>query len=114
MSEKRQWDESRSPQWRYLLGKESAERRDREKRMEQAEGELRRGVSKRKRLAQERRTEKRKLKTKSGREIVYSAFPGGEKNRYHDPAFVSRKKTTNNNNKIFEIENEPTTEPRSE
>ena len=93
MGEKRQWDESRSPQWRYLLGKESAERRDREKRVEQAEGELRRGVSKRKRLAQERRTEKRKLKNKAGREIVYSASPGGEKNRYHDPAFVSRKKT---------------------
>jgi hypothetical protein len=61
--------------------------------MEQAEGDLRRGVSKRKRLAQERRTEKRKLKTKSGKEIVYSASPGGEKTRYHDPAFVSRKIT---------------------
>ena len=93
MSEKRTWDESRSPQWRYLLGRESAERRTKEKRMEQAEGELKRGVSKRKRLAQERRTEKRKLKTKSGKEIVYSASPGGEKSRYHDPAFVSRKKT---------------------
>ena len=95
MSEKRTWDESRSPQWRYLLGKESAERRTKEKRAEQAEGELKRGVSKRKRLAQERRTEKRKLKSKSGREIVYSASPGGEKNRYHDPAFVSHKITPN-------------------
>ena len=93
MSEKRTWDESRSPQWRYLLGKDSQERRAKEKRMEQAEGELKRGVSKRKRLAQERRTEKRKLKSKSGKEIVYSASPGGEKNCFHDPAFVSRKKT---------------------
>ena len=93
MSEKRQWDESRSPQWRYLLGKESTERRAKEKRMERAEGDLRRGVSKRKRLAQERRTEKRKLKSKSGKEIIYSASPGGENNRFHDPSFVSRKIT---------------------
>lgn len=93
MSEKRQWDESRSPQWRYLLGKESTERRAKEKRMEEAEGELGRRVSKRKRKAQERHRENRKLKSKSGREIIYSASPGGEKNRYHDPAFVSRKKT---------------------
>ena len=103
MGEKRQWDESRSPQWRYLLGRESAERRTKEKRAEQAEGDLRRGVSKRKRLAQERRTEKRKLKNKSGKEIIYSASPGGEKHRYHDPAFVSRKIKKD---KIFEIENE--------
>ena len=61
--------------------------------MEQAEGELKKGVSKRKRLAQERRTEKRKLKTKSGKEIVYSASPGGNKDRYHNEEFVSRKKT---------------------
>ncbi len=101
MSEKRTWDESRSPQWRYLLGRESAERRTKEKRMEQAEGELKRGVSKRKRLAQERRTEKRKLKNKSGKEIVYSASPGGEKDSYRDPAFVSRKITPT---KIFENE----------
>ncbi len=105
MSEKRQWDETRSPQWRYLLGRESAERRTKEKRMEQAEGELKRGVSKRKRLAQERRTEKRKLKTKSGKEIVYSASPGGERGRYHDPAFVLRKKTSKT---IFNNENTKT------
>jgi hypothetical protein len=96
MSEKRQWDESRSPQWRYLLSRESAERRTKEKRAEQAEGDLRRGVSKRKRLAQERRTEKRKLKNKSGREILYSASPGGENSRYYNTEFVSRKKTPEN------------------
>ena len=96
MSEKRTWDESRSPQWRYLLGKDSAERRQKEKReerMEQAEGDLRRGVSKRKKASQERHRENRKLKSKSGREILYSASPGGDKDRFHDPAFVSRKKT---------------------
>jgi len=108
MSEKRTWDESRSPQWRYLLSKDSAERHERrrkEERTEQAEGELGRRVSKRKRLAQERHRENRKLKSKSGKEIVYSAFPGSEKNRYHDPKFVSRKKTP----KIFtNIDNDDT------
>jgi len=96
MGNKRGWDESRSPQWRYLLSQDSQEKREREKReqrMERAEGELKKGVSKRKRLAQERRTENRKLKNKSGKEILYSASPGGERGRYHDPAFVSRKKT---------------------
>ena len=97
MSEKRTWDESRSPQWRYLLSKDSQEKREREKKeewMDQAEGKLKRGVSKRKRKAQERHRENRKLKSKSGKEILYSASPGSEKTRYHDPKFVSRKKTT--------------------
>ena len=109
MGEKRQWDESRSPQWRYLLSKDSKAKREREKieeRAEQAEGELKKGISKHKRKAQERHRENRKLKNKSGKEIVYSASPGGERGRYHDPAFVSRKI---NKKKIFEIENETTT-----
>ena len=103
MGEKRTWDESRSPQWRYLLSKDSQEKREREKReqrMEQAEGDLKRGVSKRKRASQERHRENRKLKNKSGKEILYSASPGGNKDRYHDPAFVSRKMTP----KIFNSE----------
>ena len=105
MGQKRQWDESRSPQWRYLLSKDSEERRQKEQRRDQAEGELKRGISKRKRLAQEKHKEKRKLKNKSGKEILYSASPGGERGRYHDPAFVSHKITpekiifnTDNNN----------------
>ena len=106
MSEKRTWDESRSPQWRYLLSKDSHERRNqqkREERTEQAEEDLKRGVSKRKRLAQERHRENRKLKSKSGKEIVYSASPGGEKNRYHNTEFIKSHKLTtpeifNNNN----------------
>ena len=96
MAQKRTWDESRSPQWRYLLSKDSHEKRNqqkREDRAEQAEGELKRGVSKRKRASQERHRENRKLKSKSGREILFSASPGGEKNRYHNTEFVSRKKT---------------------
>ena len=94
MAQKRQWDESRSPQWRYLLSKDSYEKREaekREERAERAEGELlkRGGVSKRKRANQERHKEKRALTrtTKAGKEIVYSASPGGEKNRYHNAEF---------------------------
>jgi len=101
MAQKRTWDESRSPQWRYLLGRESEERRAKEKRMEQAEGELKKGVSKRKRLAQERRTEKRKLKTKSGKEIVYSASPGGNKDRYHNTEFEKSHNITKTINNII-------------
>ena len=92
MGEKRTWDESRSPQWRYLLSKDSQEkheRRKKEERIERVEGELLKNgvISKKKRLAQERHREKRKLKSKSGKEIVYSAYPGGEKNRYHNKEF---------------------------
>ena len=105
MGEKRTWDESRSPQWRYLLSKDSKEKRDaekREQRMEQAEGDLKRGVSKRKRKAQERHQENRKLKSKSGREILYSASPGGENNSYRNPEFKKSHRSetifTNNEN----------------
>jgi len=105
MGEKRTWDESRSPQWRYLLSKDSKEKRDaekREQRMEQAEGELKRGVSKRKRKAQERHQENRKLKSKSGREILYSASPGGENSSYRNEEFIKSHRSetifTNNEN----------------
>ena len=114
MGNKRGWDESRSPQWRYLLSKDSHEKREaekREERAERAEGELLKkgGVSKRKRANQERHKEKRALTrtatTKAGKEIVYSASPGGEKGRYHNPEFEKsfHKLTTppeifNNNN----------------
>jgi len=108
MGEKRQWDESRSPQWRYLLSKDSHEKRkqqQKEQRMEQAEGALKRGVSKRKKLAQERRNEKRQL-NKAGKEILYSASPGGdEKNRYNHKEFVESRHNKKDI-KIFEIENE--------
>jgi len=111
MGEKRQWDESRSPQWRYLLSKDSKEKRERQKReerMEQAEGDLKRGVSKYKRKAQERHRENRKLKSKSGREIVYSASPGEENSSYRNTEFIESHRV-NENTKIFEIENEANT-----
>ena len=97
MGEKRQWDESRSPQWRYLLSKDSKEKRERQKReerLERAEGELKKGVSKHKRRAQERHQENRKLKTKSGREILYSASPGGENSSYRNAEFIESHKVT--------------------
>ena len=110
MAQKRTWDESRSPQWRYLLSKDSKEKKEREKReerMDRAEGELKKGISKHKRKAQERHRENRKLKSKSGREILYSASPGGEKSRYHNTEFEeSRHNNNNKNTKIFKIENE--------
>ena len=95
MSEKRTWDESRSPQWRYLLSKDSKEKREREKRegrLEQAEGELKKGLSKRKRKSQERHRENRKLKSKSGKEILYSASPGGENDKYTNVEFTKSHK----------------------
>ena len=49
MGEKRTWDERKSPQWRYLLSKDSHEKKEaekREERAEQAEGNLKRGISK--------------------------------------------------------------------
>ena len=96
MGEKRTWDETRSPQWRYLLSKDSQEKREaqkREERTERAEGELKKGVSKHKRRAQERHRENRKLKSKSGKEIVYSASPGGERGRYINKEFVESRST---------------------
>ena len=102
MGEKRQWDESRSPQWRYLLSKDSKEKRAAEKRRERAERELSRSgvVSKRKEKRQaqdEGHQENRKLKSKSGKEILYSASPGGENSSYRNTEFIEllhNRKTT--------------------
>ena len=112
MGNKRGWDESQSPQWRYLLSKDSHEKRNQQKkeeRADQAEGELKKGISKHKRRAQEKQKENRRQArtTKKGKEILYSASPGGEKNRYvneeFEKSFHKVKSTTlpeifNNNN----------------
>jgi hypothetical protein len=108
MGEKRQWDESRSPQWRYILSKDSKERRNAEKRREKAERELAsRSVDarERKKQAQEGHQENRKLKSKSGREILYSASPGGENSSYRNTEFIDLYQHQKNATKIFEIEN---------
>ena len=94
MGEKRTWDESRSPQWRYMLSKDSKEKRAAEKRREKAERELSRGIDGAKRQAQERHQENRKLKSKSGREILYSASPGGENSSYRNAEFIESHKVT--------------------
>ena len=109
MGEKRQWDESRSPQWRYLLSKDSKERRNAERRREKAERELSRSVDARERK-EERHQENRKLKTKSGREIVYSASPGGENSSYRNKEFTESHKNNNKSKKqlLFDITNTTT------
>ena len=116
MAQKRTWDESQSPQWRYLLSKDSHERRqaekreEREERMEQAEGELKKGISKHKRRAQETQKEKRSLRrtTKKGKEILYSASPGGEKNKYRNEEF--EKSHNNKISIIFENDDDDDTQ----
>ena len=105
MGEKRQWDESRSPQWRYLLSKDSKEKRSAEKRREKAERELSRGIdaSERKKKSHQ---ENRKLKSKSGREILYSASPGGENSSYRNTEFIESQRQKKSTTKLsFEIEN---------
>ena len=84
---KRTWDESKSPQWRYLLGKESETRKKAEKlfRESTGEGEVKRnkpGSSKRRTSSQKvlannnAMMTKEKQFTKQGKEILYSASPG--------------------------------------
>ena len=109
MAQKRTRDESQSPQWKYLLSKDSHEKRNQQKkeeRADQAEGELKRGISKQKRRAQEKQKENRRQArtTKKGKEILYSASPGGEKNRYVNEEFeksfhkITPEIFNNNNN----------------
>ena len=65
----REWDESRSPQWKYLLSKENRERRLAQRTEEQEQIKVKR-VSKRKKLREER-----KKINKKGQKIIYSANP---------------------------------------
>ena len=83
---KRTWDESNSPQWRYLLGKESELRRA-TKRIFRGEhdeedtmngGEIKRNKRGKKSIRKRDAVvaEAQKLFTKHGKEIIYSASPG--------------------------------------
>ena len=61
--------------------------------MDRAEGELKIGISKRKRKAaetqKEKRIQSRRTKTtKEGKEILYSASPGGENSSYRNTEFI--------------------------
>ena len=94
------------------MSKDSHERRQAEKREEradQAEGELKKGISKHKRRAQEKQKENRRQArtTKKGKEILYSASPGGEKNRYVNEEFEKSHKITP---EIFSITDNDETE----
>ena len=95
---KRTWDESNSPQWRYLLGKESELRRATKRifRGEDGEdttdvGEIKRNkLGKKSKRAREKKNNiaaggKEKQFTKQGKEIVYSASPGSERHFMHNP-----------------------------
>jgi hypothetical protein len=86
----RGWDESKSPQWRYLLGKEAELRRatkrifrgdDGEDTMDGGEIKRNKQGKKKKSIIRTKRTESaaakaEKLFTKQGKEIIYSASPG--------------------------------------
>ena len=95
---KRTWDESNSPQWRYLLGKESERKKEESKRkLFTGEGEIKRNKpgAKRNRI---RSASPPLGVTKTGKEIVYSASPGPPlalqqqlTTELHD---ILRKKTT--------------------
>ena len=92
MANNRGWDESKSPQWRYLLGKEAELRRatkrifrgdDGEDTMDGGEIKRNKQGKKKKSIIRTKRTESaaaaakaEKLFTKQGKEIIYSASPG--------------------------------------
>ncbi len=91
------WDESQSPQWRYLLSQESRARKGllrKKKSMEEITGE---GEIKRNKQSVRASHRKRKDRmpslglTKKGRKIVYSASPG------HRYTSSSNTPTTTNN-----------------
>ena len=94
---KRTWDESNSPQWRYLLGKESELRRATKRIFRGGDGEdttdggeiKRNKLGKKSKKAREKKNNiaaggKEKQFTKQGKEIVYSASPGSECHFMHN------------------------------
>jgi hypothetical protein len=102
------WDESQSPQWRYLLSQESRARKGllrKKKSIEEITGE---GEIKRNKQSVRASHKKRKEKssalglTKKGRKIVYSASPG--RGRYTNsnttpiPPTTTNQNNNNNNN----------------
>ncbi len=99
------WDESQSPQWRYLLSQESRARKGllrKKKSIEEITGE---GEIKRNKQSVRASHKKRKEKTsssedlgltKKGKKIVYSASPGHS--RYTSSSNTTPTHTTNNHN----------------
>ena len=106
------WDESQSPQWRYLLSQESRARKGlvrKKKSIEEITGE---GEIKRNKQSVRASHKKRKEKssdlglTKKGRKIVYSASPGH--GRYTNSNTTPTPTTTNNHNNDDETTRLPT------
>ncbi len=104
------WDESQSPQWRYLLSQESRARKGllrKKKSIEEitGEGEIKRNkqsvrASHKKKMRKEKSSSGDLGLTKKGRKIVYSASPGGHGHeRYTSSSNTTpTPPTTNQNN----------------
>ncbi len=92
-SHQREWNETKSPQWRYLLSKDHEERRAREKR-ERSESDYQIKANRKGRKTRERI--KRERVNKKGQPIVYSARPG---ERWFNEEFRDKQKTKIDPNK---------------
>lgn len=105
MSKYRDWDETKSPQWKYLFQKESLNRRktrkdlDRERKLKQEEGD---GVG-RKTVRKKAVTEKKENRKKSGRKRKWIR-PRGSNGRMEEITSINEivkeemKKLTNEEN----------------
>ncbi len=111
------WDESQSPQWRYLLSQESRARKGllrKKKSIEEitGEGEIKRNkqsvrASHKKKMRKEKSSSSGDLGlTKKGRKIVYSASPG--RGRYINSNTTPTTTNHNNNNNDNETTRLPT------
>ena len=108
------WDESQSPQWRYLLSQESRARKGlvrKKKSIEEitGEGEIKRNKQSVRASHKKMRKEDRAPSssssskedlglTKKGRKIVYSASPGHGHERYTNSNTTPIPTTTNHHN----------------
>ena len=120
------WDESQSPQWRYLLSRESRARkglvRKKKKSIEEitGEGEIKRNkqsvrASHKKKMRKEDRMKNDHVPksstlglTKKGKKIVYSASPGRGQ-RYTNSNTTPTPPTTTNQNNNNNNDNEKST-----
>jgi len=111
------WDESQSPQWRYLLSQESRARKGllrKKKSIEEitGEGEIKRNKQS-VRASHKKKMRKEKSSTlgltKKGRKIVYSASPGH--GRYTNSNTTPTPPTNHHNNNNNDNDNETTRLP---
>ncbi len=100
------WDESQSPQWRYLLSQESRARKGllrKKKSIEEitGEGEIKRNKQSVRASHKKRKEDKSSDAlglTKKGKKIVYSASPGRGHERYTNSNTTPTPTTNHNNN----------------